>query len=391
MTSLLVVKEKMVDLYKNFEVFVKIVAKFILAYFAFNFVNTELGYMESLTGMIPTLFLSAICAIVPVSVFVLVFAVVVVLHLYKLSAVLSIIALIVFALFYLIYLKFAPDQGILIVLYPVLAQFNLHFMIPLIGAMAFHPFAAIPVAFGVIFVKVLEYLKDAASLGDPGMDVQGIMTSYQYIFDHLLADKEMIAYIVVFTIVIVVVYAISRLSVNYSWYIAIAAGTIINVAGLAVMGADVDAISIGMVVVGSLIGGLLAAFIQFMGCTLDYAHKEYLQFEDDDYYYYVKAVPKIQVTQAERKVKSFSEKEEKPKKEKKSKKAKKQEEEIQNAADTVVEQTVMRQFDDQPPVQETQVFEAPKKVEHEKKKAVVSDFDELSFDGFDFDDLDSMD
>ena len=60
MTSLLVVKEKMVDLYKNFEVFVKIVAKFILAYFAFNFVNTELGYMESLTGMIPTLFLSAI-------------------------------------------------------------------------------------------------------------------------------------------------------------------------------------------------------------------------------------------------------------------------------------------------------------------------------------------
>ena len=81
----------------------------------------------------------------------------------------------------------------------------------------------------------------------------------------------------------------------------------------------------------------------------------------------------------------------KSKKEKKSKKAKKQEEEIQNAADTVVEQTVMRQFDDQPPVQETQVFEAPKKVEPAKKKAVVSDFDELSFDGFDFDDLDSMD
>lgn len=391
MTSLLVVKEKIMDFYKNFEVLVKIIAKFILAYFVFYFVNTELGYMESLTGMTPTLFLSAICAIVPVSVFVLVFALVVVLHLYKLSAVLSIIALIVFVLFYLIYLKFAPDQGILIVLYPVLAQFNLHFMIPLIGAMAFNPFAAIPVAFGVIFVKVLEYLKDAASLGDPGMDVQGIMTSYQYIFDHLLADKEMIAYIVVFTIVIVVVYAISRLSMNYSWYIAIVVGTIINVAGLAVMGADVDSISIGMVVVGSLIGGLLAAFIQFMGCTLDYARKEYLQFEDDDYYYYVKAVPKIQVTQAERKVKSFSEREEKPKKEKnskKTKKSKKQEEEIKNAADTVVEQTVMRQFDDQPPVQETQVFEAPKKVEPEKKKAVVSDFDELSFDGFDFDDLD---
>ena len=394
MTSLLAVKEKIMGLYKNFEVFVKIIAKFILAYLAFNYVNTELGYMESLTGMTPTLFLSAICAIVPVSVFVLLFALVVVLHLYKLSAVLSIIGLIVFLLFYFIYLKFAPKQGILIILYPVLAQFNLHFMLPLIGAMAFNPFAAVPVAFGVVFVKVLEYLKEAASLGDPGTDVQGIMTSYQYIFDNLLADKALAAYIVVFTIVIVVVYAISRLSINYSWYIAIVAGTIINVAGLAVLGADAPSISIGMVVVGSVLGGLIAALVQFMGCTLDYARKEYLQFEDDDYYYYVKAVPKIHVTEEERTVKSFGDDEE-PKKEKKQKKekvkkqkkSKKNAEEIENVIDESVEEEVMRHFDEQPPVQETRTFEAVKKVEPEQKKK-VGDFDELSFEGFDFDNLD---
>ena len=396
MTSLLVVKEKIMGFYKNFEVLVKIIAKFILAYFAFSFVNTELGYLEALTGITPTLFLSAVCAIVPVSVFVLLFALVVVLHLYKLSAVLSVIALVVFLLFYLIYLKFAPNQGILIILYPVLAQFNLHFMLPLIGAMAFNPFAAIPVAFGVIFVKVLEYLKDAASLGNTGADVQGIMTSYQYIFDNLLQDKEMIAYIVVFTVVIVAVYAISRLSINYSWYIAIVVGTIINVAGLAVMGADVKGISIGMVLVGSILGGLLAAIAQFMGCTLDYSRKEYLQFEDDDYYYYVKAVPKIQVTQAERTVKTFGNdkaskkekakkeknKKEKPQKEKKAKKTKntKTQEEVLGNTESAVEETVMSHFDDKPPVQETRTFETPKKA--------VSDFDELSFDGFDFDNLD---
>ena len=124
-------------------------------------------------------------------------------------------------------------------------------MVPLIGAMAFNPFAAVPVAFGVVFVKVLEYLKEAASLGDPGMDVQGIMTTYQYIFDKLIADKEMIVYIIVFTIAIVVAYAISRLSINYAWYIAIAAGTIVNVAGLAVMSSGIEGVSIGMVVVGS--------------------------------------------------------------------------------------------------------------------------------------------
>ena len=183
MTALLTVKEKIVGFYKNYEWIVNTIVKFILAFFAFTYVNTELGYLETLTGSIPTLFLSGICAVVPMAVFVLLFALVILLHLYKLSAVLSLIALVVFLLFYFLYLKFAPDQGVMIILFPVLAQFNLHYMIPLIGAMAFNPFAAVPVAFGVIFTKVLEYLKEAAALGDPGKNVQGILESYQYVFD----------------------------------------------------------------------------------------------------------------------------------------------------------------------------------------------------------------
>ena len=388
MTGLLTAKEKLVGLYKNYEMIVKIIAKFILAFLAFSYVNSELGYLEALTGTTATLFLSVIGAIVPVAVLVLLFAVVVALHLYKLSMIFAIMALVVFAFFYLVYLKFAPDQGVLIILFPVLAQFNLHYMIPLVGAMAFNPFAAVPVAFGVIFTKVLEYLKEAAALGDPGTDVQGIMTSIQYVFDKLIADPTMIAYVAIFTAVIVVVYAISRLSVNYAWYIAIAAGTIINVAGLAVMTSGAEGVSIGMVVAGSVLGGIIAALIQFMGCTLDYARKEYLQFEDDDYYYYVKAVPKIQVTEEERKVKRFGNKEDKPKKEKKAKKDKKGKKDKTNvnevSNETEIEETVIRHFDDQPTVGETRIFDAVKPAE---PKATVSDFDELSFEGFDFDNL----
>ncbi|MDD3222455.1 MAG: hypothetical protein EOM34_05015 [Clostridia bacterium] len=372
MTSLLVVKEKIVGFYKNYEYAVQAVGKFILAFLAFNFINGELGYFEAITGIVPTLFLSVICAVVPVSIFVLIFALVVLLHLFELSMVLSVIGLVVFLLFYFIYLKFAPSQGILIILYPVLAQFNLHYMIPLIGAMAFNPFAALPIAFGVVFMKIVEYLKDAAALGDPGTDVQGIMTSYQYVFEKLLADKEVIAYIVVFTLVILVVYAISRLTVDYAWYIAIAAGTLVNVIGLAMQASTVENINIGMVVIGSIIGGLLAALIRFMSCTLDYARKEMLQFEDDDYYYYVKAVPKLQVTQAERNVRDVNKKPfGKLKKSKKKEKA--------------LEETVAKEIPATPPTGDTMV--APPK-ETENKETVVNDFDELSFDGFDFDELD---
>ena len=373
MTNLLVLKEKVVGFYKNFEYPIQIIGKFILAILAFNYVSKELGYFEALTGIVPVLFLSVICAVVPVSIFVLIFALVVLLHLFKLSMVLAAVALVVFLLFYFIYLKFAPHQGILIVLYPVLAQFNLHYMIPLVGAMAFNPFAAIPIAFGVVFMKVIGYLQEAASLGDPGTDVKEIMTSYQYIFDKLLADKEMVAYIIVFTLVILIVYGISRLPVDYSWYIAIGVGTLVNVIGLAMQSSGVEGMSVAMVVVGSVIGGVLAALAQFMGCTLDYARKESLQFEDDDYYYYVKAVPKIQITQAERTVKTYNKK---PKKAKKAKKASKAEEE---ELDVQVSRAEEKQ---------AAVYETPEPTDTVPKQAPVSDFDELSFDGFDFDELD---
>ena len=40
--------------------------------------------------------------------------------------------------------------------------------------------------------------------------------------------------------------------------------------------------------------------------TLDYTRVERLQFEDDEYYYYVKAVPKALIAQQQRNVKRFS-------------------------------------------------------------------------------------
>ena len=44
--------------------------------------------------------------------------------------------------------------------------------------------------------------------------------------------------------------------------------------------------------------------------TVDYARSENLQYEDDEYYYYVKAVPKISVSTPEKTVKRINERQE---------------------------------------------------------------------------------
>ena len=51
---------------------------------------------------------------------------------------------------------------------------------------------------------------------------------------------------------------------------------------------------------------LIAFVIQFFCFHLDYSRTERLQFEDDEYYYYVKAIPKVMVSGSEKKVKKFS-------------------------------------------------------------------------------------
>ena len=142
-----------------------------------------------------------------------------------------------------------------------------------------------------------------------------------------------------------------------------------------------------LVIAGSVIGGLIAALAQFMGCTLDYAQKEYLQFEDDDYYYYVKAVPKIHVTKEERKVKRFGQKSSTKKNTGKNRK------------DTVKEPAAAIKRPEEPgktveetrlkvPVKNTLIEQDTKVSVRKPKIDPLNDFDELSFGGFDFDDID---
>ena len=50
--------------------------------------------------------------------------------------------------------------------------------------------------------------------------------------------------------------------------------------------------------------GLLLEFFLF---SVDYTRTEHLQYEDDEYYYYVKAVPKISIAAPEKTVKRINE------------------------------------------------------------------------------------
>ena len=113
--------------------------------------------------------------------------------------------------------------------------------------------------------------------------------------------------IVAFAVTIVLVYTIKRMSVNYAWTIAIIAGAIADVMILLIGDLMFDTnVSIIGIIIGTVISVLIAKVVEFFTFNVDYSRTEKVQFEDDEYYYYVKAVPKITVATPSRTVKRIN-------------------------------------------------------------------------------------
>ena len=101
--------------------------------------------------------------------------------------------------------------------------------------------------------------------------------------------------LVILTAVFLVVYLIRRLPVRYSWSLAILSGTVSygllrGMEALFLKGS----VSLVLFLLDLLAGAAAGLAVQFFAFDLDYEKVQHLQFEDDDYYYYVKAIPKME-------------------------------------------------------------------------------------------------
>ena len=169
-------------------------------------------------------------------------------------------------------------------------------------------YSVIAVVCGTVVYYFLEGIhQNAATLMNVTSEKD---TAAQSKFDisvgQLLNNKEMFLVIAIFVVTAIVVYIVRRMEVDHAWTLAIISGVLIEIAGLFVgfIVLNISGKTVSLLV-GSIISLLIDFVIQFLFMNLDYARTERVQFEDDDYYYYVKAVPKKMVAVKEVTVKHF--------------------------------------------------------------------------------------
>ena len=123
---------------------------------------------------------------------------------------------------------------------------------------------------------------------------EDILTKLRALLEGIIKYKEMLVCAAAFALIVLVVYIIRRMSINYAWTIAMVTGALTGI--LTILVGDIM-YKTDISVVGLILGTILACgvvkIIQFLVFDVDYSRTEKVQFEDDDYYYYVKAVPKI--------------------------------------------------------------------------------------------------
>lgn len=306
MTVLLEMKERIKVIYGKYDAFIVPVIKFLLAFITFNTLNGRMGYMTRIDDIRILLMAALGCSILPVGIMVLVAAVFSLMHMYALSMEVALVGLCMYLIMYLLFFRFSPRDSLVVVLTPLLFAWKIPYVVPIAVGLLCGPSSLVSVGCGVAVYYLLQTVIDSA----PNIRTMGeeeVMAKVRMMVESILGNRAMLVMIAAFVITVLVVYLIRRMSVDYSWTIAMIAGAMVNVVVLLIGDLLYDVnLSVGSVLLGSLLAIVIAKVIEFFRFCVDYSRTEKVQFEDDEYYYYVKAVPKMAVSVPAKTVKKIN-------------------------------------------------------------------------------------
>lgn len=306
MTTLLVAKQILLTIYSKYEVYITPLLKFLLALVTLSLINSRLGYMETINRLTVVLIVALMCSFMPTNFIVFMGALFVLLHLYTFSLECAAVVGVGFLLLFLLYLRFSPKDALVVVLLPVCFLMRIPYVIPLSMGLIGTPASAVSVACGVIVYYMIHYVTQNTTV-IAAMADEETAAKFRFIIDGLLKNREMVVTIAAFALTVVIVYLLRRMSVDYAWTIAMTAGSVVNIMVLLVgdLIFDINQ-SLISVILGTIVAFLITLILQFFVFYVDYSRTEKVQFEDDEYYYYVKAVPKVTVARPDKKVKQIN-------------------------------------------------------------------------------------
>jgi hypothetical protein len=307
MMQILELRARLRELYQKFQIIIDPLLRFIVAFVTFTVINNAIGYDARFDKIIIVFLLSLLCSFTPSSVLVFLAMTLSLAHVYSVAKLLSILMIFVFLVLYLLFVRFTPKLGYVVLGIPILFGLNIPYVFPILLGLIATPLTILPAGCGVAVYYLIHIIQEEVATTADITDPEDILLLYMNVIDKIVKNNQLIMTVAVFAIIISVVYVVRRLKIEYAFEIAIGAGAITSIISFLIVDLKLSIPKqIGAMILGTLISAVIVVIIQFFRRVLDYTAVENVQFEDDDYYYYVKAVPKINVSMTNIKVKRIN-------------------------------------------------------------------------------------
>lgn len=310
MDSIFVIRGRLQELYASHSRIFDKVVQFVVALTAFYLINDNVGFLTMAASPATTLALAVICAFFPPIVTVLAGTALILAHMYAVSLGALAVTAMIFLIMYIFYFRLTPKMAMVVLLTPIAFMLKIPYVIPIAYALIAAPVCLVAISCGTIVYYMMDYVKTAAP-GLEGQGTSGIMAQVSAYVKQVFQSKEMWVVIVAFIICFLLVYTLRRQAMDHAWKIAISAGAVANVILIVIgdiaLGVHTSYVSL---IAGNIAAVVIGLVLELFFFSVDYARSENLQYEDDEYYYYVKAVPKLSVATPEKTVKRINERQE---------------------------------------------------------------------------------
>lgn len=303
---ILILREKLYQWYVTYEKYAKYMLRLVLAFAVFLLVSRSFPYHKTLASVGVILLLSCFGALLPEGLFAILVTMVTSLQIYYLYPLLAAAELLGVLFVYLMLLRYSPKTILAAVFLPVAIQLKLWVLPVAVTGMFFSPMAVLSVGGGTLVYYILYAVKQCEPMfqEQAAVDVLEVVQKYA---DYLVKNEEMYVVLFVLCAMALGTNLIRTRKIAYAFEISILFATVGNLI-LLLVGKLLFACGFStiQVVLGSLLSGMLAYVVNFLHMVLDYGAVEEVQFEDEEYYYYVRAVPKLRMTMGNKKIKRIN-------------------------------------------------------------------------------------
>ena len=284
-------REKLERVYAQHSQLIDVLARFLLAAGMCFLIREAAPYSGILSNPVLMLALSAILAFLPVQLIPAAGAALVIGQAFGLDLIAGGVALAVSLVIFLLFLRFVPDAMVYAALTPMTMFFGLDALIPICCGLRRSPSSVFAVCPGaVVYGMLASFSKNAEAL--KSMEENDFAGKLQLLIRGTFGP-ELYVTLLALAGTLILTSALMSSGINYAPYLAVLFGgltyLLFHLIGQAVLQTESH---LPVKAVGVAASVAAAYILLLIWMPLRYSKSERLHFEDDNYYYFVKAVPK---------------------------------------------------------------------------------------------------